>query len=184
MRVTTGSAKGRRLVAPPGGAVRPATDRLKQALFNALFDVTDERVLDLYAGSGGLGIEALSRGAAHATFVDSSPAAVDAVRRNLDVCGFTDRADVRRGDVVAAVSRVPVRPWDLVFVDPPYDVDSDALGVLMQALGRPGVCSGTARMALERRTGDPAPPLPDGFTFVRTKAYGQTTLFVAERRGV
>src|SRR5690606_4520854 len=125
MRVVAGSARGRRLVAPPGTEVRPTTDRVREAVFNALGSrdaVVGATVLDLFAGSGALGIEALSRGAAHATFVDSSPRALEAVRTNLDHCGLADRASGVREDVVEHVRRGGIEA-DLVFLVPPYAFD-------------------------------------------------------------
>ena len=97
MRVIAGTARGRKLVAPHGNTVRPTADRVRQATFNALESrgaITDARVLDLFAGSGALGIEALSRGAAHCTFVEKDRSAVEAVNRNLETLGFTARATV------------------------------------------------------------------------------------------
>ncbi|MDQ1424148.1 MAG: hypothetical protein QOD72_1646, partial [Acidimicrobiaceae bacterium] len=121
MRVVAGSARGRRLVAPEGRDTRPTGDRVRQAVFNALTSldaVVDARVLDLYAGSGALGIEALSRGAAHATFVERSSVALAAIRANLDTTGLGGRATVVQAD---ALSWLPARDAvDLALVDPPY----------------------------------------------------------------
>lgn len=184
-RVITGTAKGRRLHCPPDPRIRPATDRLKTALFNILFDVEDLRVLDLFAGCGAVGIEALSRGAAHVTFVDSYAPAVEAIRGNLDACRLADRAEVVEADCAAwteATARGPASGagFDLVFVDPPYDVAVASLERIAAALSTPGFLSPYARLAYERRTGDDPPPLPQGCETVLRRAYGQTTLFVAE----
>jgi 16S rRNA (guanine(966)-N(2))-methyltransferase RsmD len=121
VRVIAGEWGGRRLQAPAGSATRPTSDRVREALFAILGErVQGARVLDLYAGSGALGIEALSRGAAEATFVDSAPAAVKAVRANLAVLGA--EADVRRADARAFLRGAlrEGRHYDLVFLDPPY----------------------------------------------------------------
>ena len=121
MRVIAGQWGGRRLQAPAGAATRPTSDRVREALFSILGErVAGTRVLDLFAGSGALGIEALSRGAAEATFVDSSPAAVKAVRANLEALG--GEADVRRADahVFLRGASGAGRHYDLVFLDPPY----------------------------------------------------------------
>lgn len=121
MRVIAGRFGGRRLMAPPGAGIRPTSDRVREALFSVLGEaVVDARVLDLFAGSGALGIEALSRGASEATFVDCAPAAVRAIRANLESLEID--AEVHRADARAALraARAAARQYDLVFLDPPY----------------------------------------------------------------
>jgi 16S rRNA (guanine(966)-N(2))-methyltransferase RsmD len=121
VRVIAGSHRGRRLQAPPGTATRPTSDRVREALFSVLGEhVAGARVLDLFAGSGALGIEALSRGAERATFVESAPAAQRVVRANLDALGL--EAQVHRGDAVAFLHNASRagETYDLVFLDPPY----------------------------------------------------------------
>ena len=123
VRVVGGSARGHTLVAPPGGRTRPTSDRVREAIFNALWSreaVGGARVLDLFAGSGALGIEALSRGAEHATFVDTDRAARQAVRRNLEACGFSDRADIVAAPAERYLAGLAAARWDLAFCDPPY----------------------------------------------------------------
>ena len=122
MRVIAGEAKGRQLVAPNGTGTRPATDRIRETLFAILEpDLGDARVLDLFAGAGTLGIEALSRGAAHATFVERSTPAREALGKNLAVTGFADRSEVVAANVIGFLDRgVPARQYDFVFVDPPF----------------------------------------------------------------
>jgi 16S rRNA (guanine966-N2)-methyltransferase len=124
MRIVRGSVGGRVLRAPPGADTRPTSEKVREAIFNILPDVEGMAVLDLFAGSGALGIEALSRGAAHATFVDQGKAALTAVRGNLRELGLESRATVLSGDAVALAARhVPATPWQLVFIDPPYKSD-------------------------------------------------------------
>lgn len=126
MRIVGGSLSGRVLRAPAGAATRPTSEKVREALFNILahkIDVEGAHVLDVFAGSGGLGIEALSRGAAHATFVDAARPALIAVRGNLRELGIEDRATVIAGDAVAAIAKPPAAPWRLVFIDPPYASD-------------------------------------------------------------
>lgn len=126
MRVVAGTARGRRLVAPKGDDVRPTGDRVREAVFNALGSMgvlLDAEVLDLFAGSGAMGIEALSRGALHATFVDSSRRSLDAVRANLAACGFSDRATVVHSDGAAFLRADPARRFDVAVLDPPYGFD-------------------------------------------------------------
>jgi len=125
MRVVAGTARRRRLVAPPGDATRPTSDRVREATFNSLGSlgaVEGARVLDLFAGSGAMGIEALSRGAAHATFVDDDRRAIDAIRANLATTGFEAAATVVRGDALRYVADHP-GAFDLVVADPPYAFD-------------------------------------------------------------
>ena len=120
MRVITGLAKGRRLEELPGLATRPTTDRVKEGLFSAIqFDIEGRRVLDLFAGTGQLGIEALSRGAAFCDFVDSAPAALKVVQRNVKICGFEDRATFHGKDFNAFLTGRQER-YGLIFLDPPY----------------------------------------------------------------
>jgi 16S rRNA (guanine966-N2)-methyltransferase len=121
MRVIAGVAKGRTLAAPKGAGTRSATDRIRETLFAILEpDLPDARVLDLFAGAGTLGIEALSRGAAHATFVERSLSALDALRRNIAATRFDDRADIVPADVTAYLRNRLAVPYDLVFCDPPF----------------------------------------------------------------
>jgi len=156
VRVVAGTARGRRLVAPDGGAsdgrrggstVRPTTDRVRESMFNALHSrgaVVDARVLDLFAGTGALGIEALSRGAAHATFVEQAWDAVELVEVNLDTCDLSTRATVVRADGLGWLATGlggAAGPWDLVLLDPPYDFDgwTDLLESLIELVAADGV---------------------------------------------
>jgi len=131
VRIVGGSLGGRVLHAPRGAATRPTSEKVREAVFNILGAVDGDRVLDLFAGSGALGLEALSRGAAHATFVDAGKPAVAAIRDNLRALGLEDRATVIPGDAVASAARhQPAAPWRLVFVDPPYRSDLATRAVL------------------------------------------------------
>ncbi len=120
MRVITGSARGRKLKEPAGRAIRPTTDKVKEAMFNIVqFDIEGRRVLDLFAGTGQLGIEALSRGAASAVFLDESGEAVKLVRENLRASGLEKQAQVVQGDSLRYLAQG--EKFDLIFLDPPYD---------------------------------------------------------------
>lgn len=120
MRVITGSARGRRLVSPEGYDVRPTTDKVKESLFNIIqFNLPDAVVLDLFAGSGQLGIEALSRGAQKAVFVDSSRKSVDVIKKNIELCRFADASQVHLCDSVAFL-KSSREIYDIVLLDPPY----------------------------------------------------------------
>jgi len=127
VRIVGGNLGGRVLRAPPGAATRPTSEKVREAVFDILgrqLSLGGAQVLDLFAGTGALGLEALSRGAAHATFVDSARPAVTAIRNNLRALGVADRATVVAGDAVASAARhAPAAPWRLVFVDPPYRSD-------------------------------------------------------------
>ena len=120
MRVISGSARGRKLKEPSGFSIRPTGDKVKESIFNIIqFDIEGRRVLDLFAGTGQLGIEALSRGAAKTVFVDSSADAIKLIKSNLDLCGFSDRAEVYARDALQFISSP--EKFDLIFIDPPYD---------------------------------------------------------------
>ena len=120
MRITTGAAKGRKLAVVPSTGTRPITDRVKQAVFNILMDdVRDSRWLDLFAGTGAVGIEALSRAAAHVTFIDVEPVAVRTIRDNLESTGFDKRAKVIRQDAFRYLAVPPNEAYDFIYVAPP-----------------------------------------------------------------
>lgn len=121
MRIITGSARGRRLVSPEGADVRPTTDKVKESLFSIIqFEIEGRTVLDPFAGSGQLGLEALSRGAEHCTFVDASAKSLSVVRRNIALTGFGSQSEVVHGDAFSFLAATD-RKFDLVFLDPPYD---------------------------------------------------------------
>lgn len=172
MRVIAGELRGRRLTAPRGAATRPTADRVREALFSILGDLSDLRVLDLYAGSGALGIEALSRGAAHAEFVDSSHDAVAAIRRNLSELGLD--APVHRRDALAHLAAAAARtPFDLVFLDPPYD---SAPGIGPRLAERlPAVLTEDAVIVTESNK---RAPLELPFELLRERTYGDTRVAV------
>jgi 16S rRNA (guanine966-N2)-methyltransferase len=183
LRVIAGAAGGRRLVAPKGDA-RPTADRVKESLFAALGParLVGATVLDLYAGSGALGIEALSRGAESAVFVDQDRRSHDALRTNLATTGFGDRAVVDRTSVASFIGRAARRvahgvPFDLVFLDPPYDLDAADLALVLEALARPGLLADGATIVIETRR-DAPPVLPGEWTVGWDRAYGDTLLTV------
>ena len=170
MRVVAGTFKGRRLAAPRGTRTRPTDDRVREALFSMLGDVGGTRVLDLYAGSGALGIEALSRGAAEAAFVDRDRRAVAAIRRNLDAVGA--KAAVVKGSATTFV-RQRQHGYDLVFVDPPYDAASRLAAPLSEAL--PGILTEDARIVTES---DKRNPLTLNLPLLRERDYGDTRITI------
>ena len=120
MRVISGSAGGRKLKEPAGDTIKPSGDRVKESVFNIIqFDIEGRYVLDLFAGTGQFGIEAISRGAKKAVFVDSDAGAIRLIRENLNICGFTGRANVVTGEALRYLENDD--KYDLIFIDPPYD---------------------------------------------------------------
>lgn len=170
MRVVAGSFKGRRLATPRGSGTRPTADRVREALFSMLGDVGGARVLDLYAGSGALGIEALSRGAASAVFVERDAKAVAAIERNLAAVGV--EAAIVRQDVLRFLAD-DGGPFDLVFCDPPYDSASGLVGPLAERL--PAVLSEDPRIVTES---DKRNPLELPFPLLVERAYGETRIAI------
>jgi 16S rRNA (guanine966-N2)-methyltransferase len=182
LRVIAGTAGGRRLVAPAGGGARPTTDRLKEALFASLGParLADAVVLDLYAGSGALAIEALSRGAASAVLVDDDRAAVEAIRANLATTSFTEQAAVVEVPVDAFLGRDPSPgPFDLVLLDPPYALPSGDVSTVLAALAAPGWLADGATIVVERPKGKEPVTLPPGWQIEKERPYGDTLLLVA-----
>jgi 16S rRNA (guanine966-N2)-methyltransferase len=173
MRIIAGRLGGRRLIAPPGLATRPTGDRVREALFSMLGDVGGAVVLDLYAGTGALGIEALSRGAAHATFVESARPALAALRANLAALGLEASARVVSQPVGRAV-KVLSGPFDLVLADPPYAAIAEVPAVLvaLRTALAPGV-----RVVVEHASRDAAPPVA-GLTARPSRVYGDTSVTV------
>jgi 16S rRNA (guanine966-N2)-methyltransferase len=181
-RVIAGTAGGRTLRTPPGSGTRPTSDRVREALFSALDArgaVRGARVLDLYAGSGALGIEAASRGAAEVVLVESDRRAADVAARNVRDLGLAG-VRVARRDVVAHLRGEPGGPVDLVLLDPPYDVGEEALGSLLQRLAD-GWLAEDATVVVERSSRSPEPTWPAALERTdRPRRYGETTVWVAE----
>jgi 16S rRNA (guanine966-N2)-methyltransferase len=175
MRVIAGALRGRSLVAPKGLTTRPTSDRVREALFSVLGNVTSASVLDLYAGTGALGIEALSRGASRAVFVENDRPALEALRRNLDTLGLTGSAVVLSSPVLRVVRSLSSRgPFDLVLVDPPYASLAEAVQVL-ELLVDQHLFSDKVRVVLEHASRDAAPDLK-GLLFQKTRRYGDTSV--------
>jgi 16S rRNA (guanine966-N2)-methyltransferase len=171
MRVIAGSHRGRTLYAPRGRATRPTSDRVREAVFSILGEIGGTTVLDLFAGSGALAIEALSRGASGATLVDSSQAAIEAIRRNLDALGID--AEVVRADALAWCEQAKrrARQYDLVFLDPPYRHGSPLGARLTAALS--GLLTPGARVVAES---DRRQPLGLELPMLDERRYGDTLI--------
>lgn len=178
MRVIAGTARGRRLKSVDGLGIRPTTDRVKESLFSTLGPgIRDKRVLDLFAGSGGLGIEALSRGASHATFVEADPAAAAMIKANLTSAGLGDRAEVlrQRAESFAEGSRFGGREaYDVVFADPPYETGIPSR--VLEALDSTGRLAPGAMVVLEVSSRLADLNLPIGYRLLDTRRYGDSKL--------
>lgn len=180
MRVLTGESKGKRLRVPRGGGVRPTSARVKKSIFDVLGDsCPGARVLDLFSGSGSLGIEALSLGADFSAFVEKNPAAARAVSANLASCGYSDRARILNFDFRKALSilRAEGEKFDLVFMDPPYEFHRGA-APLELALEVRGIVAEKGIMIVEHSSGD---SLESGHFETRTRRYGGTSVSFLRR---
>ena len=180
MRIVTGSAKGARLAPVPDG-VRPLSDRAREGLFSSLGpDVIDASVLDLFAGTGAVGIEALSRGAARATFVERSAQAGATIHRNLDITGLAADAAVETLDVAGFLARAgrPGAPFDLVFCDPPYEVAGTEVQPLLEALTSGWVADQGGTIVLTRGERSSMPVIPVHWAVARELRYGDSLVLV------
>ena len=183
MRIVAGRLRGRTIVAPPGDATRPTADRVREAVFNVLAhgdperggaEIEGARVLDAFAGSGALGLEALSRGAAFATFIDSSPTALAACKQNAEALGVERECRILRADALR-----PPRadaPCGLVFLDPPYR--SGLAANALRGLAEAGWIADGATIVIE--LGGPF-VAPEGFTLADERRYGRTRIAFLKR---
>jgi 16S rRNA (guanine(966)-N(2))-methyltransferase RsmD len=179
MRVIAGSHRGRRLSGPEGNALRPTSDKVRGALFSILgAQVSGSRFLDLYAGTGAVGIEALSRGASAVTFVESDPESVQLLRKNLMTCQLLDRSQILTERTATFLDRKDWwgEPYDILFADPPY-ADLDELDIIIHAW-RPGLLSERATVIIEQDAHAELPPSIGPAALVRRYQYGDTALFL------
>jgi 16S rRNA (guanine966-N2)-methyltransferase len=180
-RIVGGVAGGRRIAVPPRGT-RPTTDRVRESLFNILTarrDLSGLAVLDLYAGSGALGLEALSRGAASAVFVESDQRTAAVIARNIESVGLPG-ATLHRGAVAAVLAAGAASPVDLILADPPYDVDAAEVNAMLAALTEHGWVRDGTVAAVERAAGGAALTWPAGWSVWPERVYGDTRLELAE----
>jgi 16S rRNA (guanine966-N2)-methyltransferase len=188
-RIIAGAHGGRRLAAPPGAQTRPTSDRVREAYFSALGTMTDldgARFVDLYAGSGAVGLEALSRGAAYALLVEADAKAARAIRDNIVTLRVGGAARLVTGRVAQVLAGPPDgEPFDVVFADPPYAVSDDEVTEVQRALVDNGWLADGAVVTIERstRTAVRGEPLlwVDGITPERSRRYGETTLWYGRR---
>jgi 16S rRNA (guanine966-N2)-methyltransferase len=181
IRIVGGVASGRRLATPPGRSTRPTADRTREALFSsieAMRPITGMRVLDLYAGSGAVGLEALSRGAAAVLLVDSDPRVAAVLRANAADLGLPG-AEVTGARVADLLARPATQPFDLLFADPPYALAAVELTSALRAAAAGGWVGPDAIVVVERATRDPAWSWPPGFVELRSRRYGEATLWYA-----
>lgn len=177
-RIIAGVLKGRRLATPSGDRTRPTSDRVREALFNSLApggDLEGLRFADLYAGSGAVGIEALSRGAAHALFVESHAQTAKLLRRNIAELGV-EGAHVISAPVEKALAAPPGAPYDIVFADPPYAVSDQEIGEMLTALVANDWLAADADVVVERGGRDASVPWPEKIAEDRVRRYGTTAL--------
>jgi 16S rRNA (guanine(966)-N(2))-methyltransferase RsmD len=184
VRVIAGRLKGSTIRTPPGDAVRPTYDRVRESLFSIVEPyIRGAAVLDLFAGSGSLGIESLSRGASSAAFVESDPAVLAIVRGNVERLGLSRQCRLVRSDALAALARgVPGGPFDVVFVDPPYS--AGLVPKVLELLGEPGRVTEGALVVVEHAAGDDFGETVGALVRTRSKRYGTTEVDFYEARAV
>ena len=178
-RIVAGRWGGRRLHTPKGDGTRPTSDRVREAMFSSLESelggLDGRRVLDLFAGSGALGLEALSRGAGHADLVESDRQAAAVIARNIKELDATE-AHLHRTTVERFVGDLPPEPYDLVLLDPPYVLSTDEVGILLTAVVEAGAFNPDGVVVVERSTRTLF-EWPEGLTPLRDKVYGETHLW-------
>ncbi|MCY4191283.1 MAG: 16S rRNA (guanine(966)-N(2))-methyltransferase RsmD [Rhodospirillaceae bacterium] len=184
MRIVGGSLKGRKLIAPAGSSIRPTSDRVREALFNRLVhgafsrdgasSLTDAVVLDVFCGTGAIGLEALSRGARQAYFMDNDSLSISTTRRNISSLGVGDHSTVLQTDAISPPPRL--ESCALVFLDPPYaeDLGADALGALAQA----GWVRPDALCVSERQDTSKSWAIPSGFQLLDQRRYGKAEISI------
>ncbi len=180
MRVITGTARGRNLKELEGMETRPTTGKVKEALFSAIqFDIEGRKVLDLFAGTGQLGIETLSRGATECHFVDRRADAVKLIRENLELCNLGDRARVKLGDSMAYLKSG--EKFDLIFLDPPYA--SDLLEQALTQIAEFDICREHGIIVAESAVDKELPIMPEPYKMYREYRYGKIKLTIFHRSG-
>ncbi|HEX6501271.1 MAG TPA: 16S rRNA (guanine(966)-N(2))-methyltransferase RsmD [Micromonosporaceae bacterium] len=183
-RIVAGTFGGRRLATPAGRDTRPTSERVREALFSTLesmLDLSDARIADLFAGSGAVGLEALSRGAGHVLFVEADPKAARVLADNVATLGARACAEVRAVRVERLLATPPGAPYDVIFADPPYALSEPDLTAILEALVGHGWLGPEAVLVVERSSRTPAPRTVPGLTFGRGRRYGETTLWYGRR---
>ena len=182
MRIITGKARGTKLKTLEGEATRPTSERCKEALFSMLqFDIEGRRVLDLFAGSGQMGLEALSRGAESAVLVDKSPDAVKIIQENALKCKLYPSCEIRRSDYLDYIKRNRGEKFDIIFLDPPYHK-----GLIYEAMSliiNKNLCSDNCMFVAESDSSEEI-IIPEGFMAVKEKIYGRVKVMIIKRSNI
>ncbi|PZG13090.1 16S rRNA (guanine(966)-N(2))-methyltransferase RsmD [Nonomuraea aridisoli] len=184
-RIIAGVAGGRRLAVPPGRGTRPTSDRAREGIFltlDSLYGLRDARVLDLYAGSGAIGLEALSRGAAEAVLVESDPKAVRTIKENIRTLGL-DGARLVADKVERVLGKEPGEPFDIVFADPPYAMADSEVAATLALLRDNGWLVDGGLVAFERESRGMPLVWPEGYVEERVRRYGEASVWYGRAAG-
>ncbi|MGW2217014.1 16S rRNA (guanine(966)-N(2))-methyltransferase RsmD [Nonomuraea sp. NPDC001684] len=184
-RIIAGSAGGRRLAVPPGRGTRPTSDRAREGIFltlDSLYGLREARVLDLYAGSGAVGLESLSRGAAHALLVESDAKAIRTIRANIRSLGL-EGAELVADKVERVLARPPEEPFDIVFADPPYALGDGEVTRVLELLRDNGWLMDEGLVAFERETRGKSLMWPEGYVEERVRRYGEASVWYGRAAG-
>jgi 16S rRNA (guanine966-N2)-methyltransferase len=177
MRIITGTLKGRRLVTPKGMSLRPTSDRVKESMFNILgVEIKDKTILDLFSGTGNLGIEALSRGAKRVIFVEKNREAIRLIQRNLFACQMEDRSELLLKEVHQAIGFLKGKGerFDLIFMDPPYE--KGLIRKTMEVLGTVKIYHEDSILVIEHNRREPLSDISDSWNLLRQRRIGETVL--------
>jgi len=183
-RIVAGTRGGRRITAPPGRDTRPTSDRVREALFSALQSrraLHRRRFLDLYAGSGAVGLEAASRGASAVLLVEADARAARTARANIAALDLAEVCQVVAGRVASVLAAGATEPFDVVFADPPYAMEDEEIAAMLAALVNGGWLGADAVVVVERSNRSPEPVWPTGVTGERGRRYGETQLWYGRR---
>ncbi|MFI6175929.1 16S rRNA (guanine(966)-N(2))-methyltransferase RsmD [Nonomuraea sp. NPDC051191] len=184
-RIIAGSAGGRRLAVPPGRGTRPTSDRAREGIFltlDSLYGLREARVLDLYAGSGAVGLESLSRGAAHALLVESDAKAIRTIRANIQSLGL-EGAELVGDKVERVLAKPPEEPYDIVFADPPYALGDGEVTRVLELLRDLGWLVDDGLVAFERETRGKSLIWPEGYVEERVRRYGEASVWYGRAAG-
>lgn len=181
MRIIAGSRKSLRLKTPKGEGIRPALDKVKEAIFNILWSVEGLRVLDCFAGTGNIGLEAISRGAAHATFIDSGREAIDLIRKNIAICKFEDQTSLLPYAAATAIAKLGSQgaQFDLIFVDPPYN--KNLVTPSIQQVADANLLAPDGQIICEHFPKEVLTP-PTDYLVADERKYGQTLISFVRRK--